>query len=132
MSKRSDFVTKMQAIFGENYFCYGGYTDCPDKLPYCLYLEIPTEKRIISDDHHTIRLRRYLVRLVTAYKDWDLEDEIEFVFDDLDFDYYKVTDEPFKSEKVHSVEWEIEFIDDKVRKTHNADDKIRKSQNGTE
>lgn len=110
MADRRALVKGMQDIFGSAYFSYAGYTSAPGRLPYSMYMEIPTEKRIKADDRVWIKRRLYVVRVVTGKKDWDLEDRVEELFDSLEFDYLKVTDEPFADEKVHVVEWEVEVI----------------------
>lgn len=117
MNKRAEFVSKMTDLFGKRYFAYGGYKDKPAGTPYALYLEVPSEKKIKADDSTYVRIRSYLVRMVTETKSWDYEDYVEEIFEDLDFEYMKETDEPWGEEKVHVVEWIVEFIDNRERKS---------------
>lgn len=110
MAKRREFVEKLSALFDEGLFVYAGYNEKPSKLPHGMYLELPADW-IYADNVPLIKKRNYVVQIVTAHKDWDLEDKVEDTFDSLEVPYRKVLDEPFKDEKVHVVRYECVVID---------------------
>lgn len=109
MAKRKDLVKALTDLLGDDWFAYAGFRERPNHLPYGLYLETPREQ-LMADDQVWIKIRRYVIRIVTAEKDWDMEDQVETIFDDLELSYQKVIDEPVGDEKDHMVEWEVDVI----------------------
>ncbi len=109
MAKRQDLVKAWTDWLGDDWFAYAGYRERPNHLPYGLYIEIPRPP-IMADDIQWVKIRRFVFRLVTAEKDWEMEEKAESIFDALELHYCKVTDEPVSDEKDHMVEWEVEVI----------------------
>lgn len=109
MAGRKDLVRAMQHLFGPDWFVYGGYRNRPDHFPHAIYIESP--RLYTYADNKSIKIRCYIIRVVTEDKDFDLEDQVEDTFDDLEIAYQKITDEPFADEKCHVVEWELELIE---------------------
>ena len=64
-----------------------------------------------GDDRIIAKINSYTVRIVTNEKDFELEERVEDLFDELGIGYNVVTDEDIKIEKVHCTEWEIELLD---------------------
>lgn len=110
MAKRQDLVQGMEEIFGADWFAYAGYRERPNHLPYAIYIEIPNTS-VYAENTNYIKIRRFVIRMVTAHKDWNLEEKVEDLFDSLELGYEKVADEPAADEKDHIVEWEVEMID---------------------
>lgn len=109
MAGRTDLVQGMKQILGDKYFIYGGYESRPDSYTYGNYAEIPGDV-YWADDKKQIKIRHYIVRLVTDHKDFVLEDTIETLFDSLDFAYEQITHEYVKTEKSYCTEWEVVML----------------------
>lgn len=102
-------VKQIAGLFKTGNFIYGGYKERPS-LPYGNYGR-QESKYFYTDDKCTLKINAYIVRIVTADKDFALEEQIENIFDDLEIGYQVITDEELEKEKVHCTEWLIEVID---------------------
>ena len=110
MAGRIDLVRGMKQILGDRYFVYGGYESRPDSTVYGNYAEIPGDD-YFADDKRLLKVRHYIVRLVTDHKDFVLEDTIETLFDTLDIAYQQITHEYVKVEKSYCTEWEVVILE---------------------
>ena len=72
--------------------------------------EIPGDD-YFADDKRFMKVRHYIVRLVTDHKDFVLEDTIETLFDSLDIAYQQITHEYVKTEKSYCTEWEVVILE---------------------
>lgn len=109
MGVRQEFVKQMQNLLGKNKFRYGAFKSQPD-TPYALYVR-NYSNNIICDDAVYCKVNKYDVGLVTSEKDFDLEEKVEKIFDDLGIVYDVFNDEDIQDEKVHIVEWEFELYE---------------------
>lgn len=109
MGLRQDFVKKMNDILGQSQFRYGSFKTQP-KTPYGLYIRTESAN-VRADDRTWIKANIYLVRLVTDEKNFELENSIEDMMDELEILYNVVTEEDITSEKVHVTEWEIKLYE---------------------
>ncbi len=109
MGLRQDFVKQMFEILGKNQFRYGSFKSQP-QTPYGLYIRTESAN-IKADDRTWIKANIYLVRLVTDEKDFELENTIEDMMDELEIPYSVITEEDITSEKVHVTEWEIKLYE---------------------
>ena len=109
MGLRQDFVTKMVEILGKGQFRYGSYKSQPT-TPYGLYVRTQSANTI-ADDHVWYKANIYLIRLVTDEKDFDLEEKIEDMMDELEIPYDVMTEEDLTDEKVHCTEWEVKLYE---------------------
>lgn len=91
------------------YFIYGGYQRKPT-IPYGNYARQESQYDY-ADDTLNVRINEYIVRVVTATKDFELEEQIEDVFIDLEIPFSVITDEDVEIEKVHCTEWYIACVD---------------------
>lgn len=110
MAKRQDLVKGWQDIVGKEWFAYAGFRARPNHLPYAVYWEDACEP-IYADNTIWKKKRTYIFRLVTEDKDWDLEDRIEDMMLEMELIPQKITDEPYSTEKVHVVEWQVVMVD---------------------
>lgn len=109
MEQRVALVREMQNLLGEGKFIYGGYKNRP-KVPYGNYA-IERSDNYFADDHVYFPLRHYVMRVVTPYKDFALEAQIEQIFEDLNIGWNLVNDEDIESEKVHVIQYLIGMVD---------------------
>lgn len=114
MNVRQEMVSRLQPLFstdkeGNYNFIFGSYKEEPT-LPYGNYGRNESDN-YFSENHVLAKINSYTVRIVTADKDFELEETIENIFDELEIGYQVVTDEEIKKHKVHCTEWEIELLD---------------------
>lgn len=109
MSKRQEMYQAILELLNGN-FRYGGYASEPTSLPYGNYAEQP--RPYFKADNTTYKkIHDYVVRVVTEHKDFDLEEQIEDLFDDLKIPYDRLSDEDIEKQHVHCTEWIVEIID---------------------
>lgn len=109
MGLRQQMQLEIETILGKKKFIYGGYEFKP-KAPYGNYARDDTDF-IYTDDKATLKVNTYIVRIVTPYKDFALENKVEGVFEKLDIPYRVIREEEFPQEKVMCVEWEVEILE---------------------
>lgn len=109
MGRRTEFVEGMQSILGKSNFRYGSYESRPLSLPYGLYFEDP-QPYFYADDKPWIKIKYYIIRVVSEQKDFELEELVETLMEQFDIPYQKITDEYIKTEKVWCSEWEGAFL----------------------
>lgn len=109
--KMVDRLKKLLAHENDNrsYFIYGGYQSKPS-IPYGNYARQESQYDY-ADDTLNVRINEYIVRVVTETKDFELEEQIENAFIELEIPFSVITDEDVESEKVHCVEWYIACVD---------------------
>lgn len=105
---RKQMVKSLKEIL-DGRFIYGSYKNQPS-LPYGNYGRNHSNN-FFGDDRIIAKINSYTVRIVTNEKDFELEERVEDLFDELGIGYNVVTDEDIKIEKVHCTEWEIELLD---------------------
>lgn len=110
MASRTDLVRGMKKILGDRYFVYGGYESRPDSNVYGNYAEIPGDD-YWADDKRQLKVRHYIVRLVTDHKDFVLEDTVETLFESLELPFQQITHEYVKTEKSYCTEWEVVILE---------------------
>lgn len=108
MGVRTEFVSQMKTLLNGN-FRYGGYDSMPS-LPFGNYAREYSDNEF-ADDVVYFKKGIYTIRLVTQEKDFDLEDQIEDIMDELYIGYQVITDEEIDTEKVHVTEWSVMFCD---------------------
>lgn len=107
---RQELVKRLQAVIGDNSrFIYGAYHSLPP-LPYGNYAEQPIP-RYKADNKDYVKIKQYIVRLVTMKKDFDLEDKFEDAFNDLEIAFEKITDQDVIKQHSYCVEWLIQVIE---------------------
>lgn len=108
ISARKEMVSKISPLF-DGRFKYGSYKSQP-KLPYANYGR-NISNNMIADDKVYVKINSYTVRVVTEHKDFEIEEQIEDIFDELEIPYQVMTDEELEKEKVHCTEWEICIVE---------------------
>lgn len=106
MGVRQDFVSQISSLLHGN-FVYGTFNKKP-KLPYANYAREYSDN-YFADDKVYLKKGMYTFRLVTQEKDFDLEEQIEDIMDELYIGYQVITEEDIDSEKVHVTEWSVMF-----------------------
>lgn len=114
MNTRQEMVSRLQPLFSKdkdgNYnFIYGSFAEEPT-LPYGNFGRNESDN-YFAENKVLAKINEYTVRSVTADKDFDMEEAIETIFDELEIGYEVVTDEYIKKQKVHCVEWVIGLLD---------------------
>lgn len=107
MGVRQDFVREMVALFGEKQFRYGAYKSQP-KTPYGMYMR-PDSDNVMADNKVYYKVDNYELRVVTDEKDFALEQKVEAILDKLETPYNVILEEDITSEKVHVIEWDVQF-----------------------
>lgn len=109
MEQRLALVREMRTLLGEGKFIYGGYKSQPT-IPYGNYA-ISRSDNYFADDHVYHKNNNYILRVVTAHKDFELESQIEQIFEDLEIGWNLVNDEDIEQEKVHVIQYLIGMVD---------------------
>lgn len=107
--ERVTFVAGMQELLGKTNFIYGLYRSEP-KVPYGFYQRVSSNNKFFDDKVYQ-KINTYEMRVVTDYKDFELEKQIEDLMDDLGITYNVVHEEDITKEKVHVVEWEFDLVE---------------------
>lgn len=108
-TEREKLVERLKALFPEGNFIYGGYMHKPT-LPFGSYAR-QDMKRYVADNGSWFRSGLYVVRIVTAHKDFDLEQKVIDIFDSLEL-YWDFFDEAFdKNEQCYGTEFLVEITE---------------------
>lgn len=108
MNQRVEMVRRITELLNGS-FRYGSYREEPTSLPYGNYAEVDS-MYYYADNSPWLKTKTYIVRVITAFKDEELEDAIETVFEELMVPYRKVTEEDIVRHKVFANEWEIMLL----------------------
>lgn len=95
---------------GNPLFVFGSFTHQPAQLPYGNYAEIGCGY-YRGDDRVQVRVFEYIVRIVTELKDFDLELQVEDLFESLNIPFEKVTSEELYKQHVYCGEWIVRVIE---------------------
>lgn len=108
MTDRKTLVKELKTLL-DGMFIYGSYKSEPTKIPYGNYGEDEAHY-IYADDKVFLKRRRYIIRVVTTHKDFELEENVESIFDRLEIPYRKITDQEVLEQNVYVFEWLVDLL----------------------